>query len=802
MSDLGQLFPMLEGYILGDPISEHHGVCCYPAMTKDTDEKYIVKIISIPANPTQAEALLLTGAYGSEEDVLSYFKEIADGIMQEVRILRSLSEQEGFVPYTASAMVQNKEGCGFTVCLISNYAATPAKQLSRATLTHCDALNLGIDICSALSVCRRSGYLYVDLQPGNIYMSEDGVCRIGDLGFVPIDSLGYASLAEKYKSAYTPPEIHDAFSALNTTMDVYALGVILYQAYNNGYLPFNSAAKPGDPLLPPANADEEISRIILKACAVDPADRWQDPMEMGQALITYMQSNGASNTPITPVKTSSSRDNTTFQLTEDAEGHLRFSTDLEQLEADLQSTAEYNTISQEVSAILDYAETLAETPVPESVNIPEHVEIPVLATEIADTLTEQKDTEAVEADPDNSEPVENFPAETEASVIDTESDAQVKRSYCGMWRIAASIVIVLALLTGAIFFYNHYYLLTVDSIVLSGNGDTLTVTVTGEATNSKLYAVCLDIYGNQLSAEVVNGEAVFNNLIPNTAYTIQLSVDGLHRLTGDTKARYTSPPRSTITQFEAITGITDGSVFLSFAVEGPDSKQWTVEYWTDGEEIRTKTFNSHIVPINGLTVGKTYTFRLYSGKEIFITGMTEITYTAMKMVQAENLEVISCMDNTLTVTWSVPEGVTVDLWGVICSSNNSNYSETIVTEDTSATFYPLDHTESYRIEVKALGMSVSQMVTIPQNTVTLTNLQIDTTDPGRILLNWDTSVPVPESGWKLYYTVAGVDAAKSMICTENSAQIGDLIPNASYHIWLEDSNGNLILGSRMQIMTA
>jgi hypothetical protein len=48
---------MLDNFIMGGPISDHSGVRCCPAMENETDEKYIVKVISIPASPSQMDAL-------------------------------------------------------------------------------------------------------------------------------------------------------------------------------------------------------------------------------------------------------------------------------------------------------------------------------------------------------------------------------------------------------------------------------------------------------------------------------------------------------------------------------------------------------------------------------------------------------------------------------------------------------------------------------------------------------------------------------------------------------------------------
>jgi signal transduction histidine kinase len=41
MPELKPDISLLEGLMIGDAISEHHGVRCYPAMNAETEEKYI-----------------------------------------------------------------------------------------------------------------------------------------------------------------------------------------------------------------------------------------------------------------------------------------------------------------------------------------------------------------------------------------------------------------------------------------------------------------------------------------------------------------------------------------------------------------------------------------------------------------------------------------------------------------------------------------------------------------------------------------------------------------------------------------
>ncbi len=309
MSDPRLISPLLDGFALGGSISCHSGVTCYPAMRNDSDERYIVKTISIPASQVQLEALLLTGAYPDEDAAKGYFKELARGVRDEVEILDRLSAQRGFLPYTKYQIVPMEEGVGYEVFLISPYKRSLSQQFKSGPLTHLSAVNMGIDLCAALSVCREAGFLYVDLKPGNIFLDENQEYHIADLGFVDLNSLKYASLPDRYRSDYVPPEVSDAYATLNTTMDTYALGLVLYQVFNNGQLPFDSEEdrknlmerlENGDALPPPAYADYEMAEIILKACAFHPEDRWSTPNEMGHALIAYMQRNDVNDVPIVP----------------------------------------------------------------------------------------------------------------------------------------------------------------------------------------------------------------------------------------------------------------------------------------------------------------------------------------------------------------------------------------------------------------------------------------------------------------------------------------------------------------------
>lgn len=877
MSELKLISPMLDNFIVGDAISDHHGVRCYPAMENETNDRFIIKVISVPATPSKLDALLLTGAFSDKASALDYFKEIADGVIQEVDTLEKLSQLEGFLAFSDCQMVPMESGDGYDIYLKSTYKRTLQKHFRRHNFTHLDALNLGLDLCAALSVCRRSGYLFVDLKPSNVFVTDQRLFRIGDLGFLPLDSLKYASVPEKYLSEYTPPEIRDAFSDLNTTMDTYAAGLILYQAYNNGALPFHDDILPGDPLPAPMYADYEMGEIILKACAPNPDDRWQDPMQMGQAIISYMQRNGAKDVPIVPmpgteeaaaeeipaavlpvadapaaepvleevpiepaaeevpaeeipteeipVETPAEEaavaeipaeevsaeevpvEEVTAEefLVEEVTAEEPAAEEIPQEPVVQEAAAEeasdiadefeedipedYESITEEVTEMLEYADELAAMEVPEPVVVPDHVDIPMPEPPVPE--------EEPEASENAEEPAAEQAAEETAETDDQTATPKVKRNFHWV-RNGILALLAIVLIAGGVFFYKNYYLQPIEFITVEGKEDTLTVYVTTKIDESKLQVVCSDYYGNKLYAPVIDGKAEFTDLVSNTAYSIKVVSAGFHKLTGSSSTAYSTPVLTNVVQFDAVAGATDDSVILSFTVEGPDSKEWTVEYSAEGEPTRFATFTSHMVTLTNLTVGKEYTFRLVPDKNLFVTGTEELVFTTRKLVKAENLQVVSCADNALTVQWSVPEGATVESWSVRCA--NDAYDQTIITTTPIATFRDLDHTQEFVIDVKAVGMSVSQTATVSANSVTAMNFKGDQSVPGKITFSWSPNGELPDGDLLLRYSIVGIENELTIPCNGNTVEISPVIPGATYRVQVEDAKGEVLLGSKNEIV--
>lgn len=308
MSEPKAVSPLLDGISIGQKISDHSGIRCYAAMNTDTREKFILKHISIPESQVRVEALILTGACADNADALSYYTTVAEDLKTELAALSKVAESRKFLPYIGYQIEEKKEGIGFDAYILGTYRRSLAAFTKKNALTHLFAVNLALDLCAALSACRQAGYLYVNLKPDNIFLQGESSV-IGDLGFVDLGTLSYASFPDRYWSDYTAPEMQEIFAPINKTIDIYALGLVLYQIYNGGRLPFEDEGdaasaldrrQKGEAFPAPIFADYEMAEIILKACAFRPEDRWQSPEEMGQALMGYMQRNEVTDSIIAP----------------------------------------------------------------------------------------------------------------------------------------------------------------------------------------------------------------------------------------------------------------------------------------------------------------------------------------------------------------------------------------------------------------------------------------------------------------------------------------------------------------------
>ena len=163
---------------------------------------------------------------------------------------------------------------------------------------------LGMDICRALIYCEKVNVIHRDIKPGNIFINQFGDYLIGDFGISrPLDSFsGSDSTQGTGTISYMAPEIYSRLD-YGSTIDIYSLGIVLYQMMNKGRVPFlpmppinytkedlikaNGRRFRGEPLPLIASVDKGLQDIVRRACAFRPENRYASAQDFYEALSRY-----------------------------------------------------------------------------------------------------------------------------------------------------------------------------------------------------------------------------------------------------------------------------------------------------------------------------------------------------------------------------------------------------------------------------------------------------------------------------------------------------------------------------------
>lgn len=232
----------------------------------------------------------------------SYLQETQSNIISEIYIMESLKSASHIVAIEDYEI--QKEADGWTLFIRMELLKSLVQLRSEKNFTKGEILKLGLDLCEGLQACWKKGVIHRDIKPANIFISEFGEYKLGDFGISKQLEHTMAGSTRAGTESYMAPEVFYG-KRYDGTVDIYSLGIVLYQLANKGKLPFVSQDREivsysevikakqkrlnGEPLPDPAVGGRALGDILRKACAFDPRDRYQNPQEMYRELKKLQQ---------------------------------------------------------------------------------------------------------------------------------------------------------------------------------------------------------------------------------------------------------------------------------------------------------------------------------------------------------------------------------------------------------------------------------------------------------------------------------------------------------------------------------
>jgi serine/threonine-protein kinase len=181
-----------------------------------------------------------------------------------------------------------------------------ARIRARGRLTPGETYPILHQLLEALAAAHGAGIIHRDLKPDNVYLlktrgGKQDFVKLLDFGISKFNQLSGDSGFSMTRTGavmgtpyYMAPEQAKGSRELDHRVDLYAAGVILYEAVT-GEVPFNAdtfnellfkivleAARPVEQLVP--NIDPAFAAIVNKSMAREPAARFQNAREFQQAL--------------------------------------------------------------------------------------------------------------------------------------------------------------------------------------------------------------------------------------------------------------------------------------------------------------------------------------------------------------------------------------------------------------------------------------------------------------------------------------------------------------------------------------
>ena len=262
------------------------------------EEHAALKVISVPENKSDIEAFRDDGL--DDKSITAYFKTQVDDISREFLLLSDMKGNSHIVSYEDHQIVQHDHDPGWDI-LIRMELLAPLTDYYRANfagtaIDETTVIKIGVDLCRALELCERKKIIHRDIKPQNIFVNRNGDFKLGDFGIARVsDHTTRATKAGTY--TYMAPEVYQN-RGYNAKVDQYSLGLVLYWLLNERRMPFappdvptaesNSIAlqrrMSGEPLPAPLHGSPELKRIVLRACAFNPNERFSSPMELRLAL--------------------------------------------------------------------------------------------------------------------------------------------------------------------------------------------------------------------------------------------------------------------------------------------------------------------------------------------------------------------------------------------------------------------------------------------------------------------------------------------------------------------------------------
>lgn len=226
-------------------------------------------------------------------------KELCRQAEEELRLMSCLRGNPHVVEYYDFLFLDYQEDNVFGTDLLirmEHLENLREEQKKKGSYSEQEIIHIGKDICKGLQLCHRVGIIHRDIKPANIFVTAWGDYKLGDFGIARMVDAGQKASTKMGTRAYAAPEQFMSHQdKYDERVDIYSLGLTLYELANGNKLPFAGSGYVREseiqlrvmgkefPTL--ENTSSMLAAVINKACAFDAEKRFETAKAFRDALI-------------------------------------------------------------------------------------------------------------------------------------------------------------------------------------------------------------------------------------------------------------------------------------------------------------------------------------------------------------------------------------------------------------------------------------------------------------------------------------------------------------------------------------
>ncbi|MFA6796930.1 MAG: protein kinase [Bacilli bacterium] len=170
----------------------------------------------------------------------------------------------------------------------------------RGKFSFLEACDIMYQLCSAVYYAHQHGVIHRDIKPQNVFITADGLIKLGDFGIATFQNSSHVTRSDVVVGSvhYMAPEISEGNPA-SPQSDIYSLGITFFELVT-GRVPFDDESavtvalkhiKDKFPSVRKFNPKCPIiiEKIIYKACAKSPYDRYKSAVDMRRDIERILQ---------------------------------------------------------------------------------------------------------------------------------------------------------------------------------------------------------------------------------------------------------------------------------------------------------------------------------------------------------------------------------------------------------------------------------------------------------------------------------------------------------------------------------